>query len=76
MIDFITNTLKNIADFFVSVWNFIINLFREIGYMVKFLGEIVATIPSYFTWLPPTVLVLLLLVVSIIVIYKVIGREG
>lgn len=76
MFEFISNTLTNIANFFVSVWEFLTNLFKEIGMMVTYLGQIVRTIPSYFTWLPASVLAVLVLTFSIIIIYKVIGREG
>lgn len=76
MFEFISNTLTNIANFFVSVWEFITNLFKEIGMMVSFLGQIVTTVPNYFRWLPTSVLAVLILTFSIIIIYKVIGREG
>lgn len=75
MISFIGNLLESIANFFTSVWNFIINLVEDIVYVVKLAGQVIAEIPSFFTWLPPAVLALLVALISIVVIYKVVNRD-
>ena len=76
MFEFIGNILQNIANFFVSIWEFITHVFEEIVYIIKLLGAAVASIPSYFTWLPGSVIALILVTIAIVVIYKVAGREG
>lgn len=76
MFEFISNILTNIANFFSSVWDFITHVFEEIVYIIQLLGTTIASIPSYFTWLPGSVVALIILTISIVVIYKVMGREG
>ncbi len=76
MFEFIGNLLQNIVTFFSSVWDFILNLINEIVFLVQSLAKVVVTIPSYFTWLPSGVLATLLVIIAVVVIYKVMGREG
>lgn len=75
MLSFISDVLSSIANFFVSVWNFIINLIEDIVYVVKLAGEVIGEIPSFFTWMPPAVLALLVALLGIVVVYKVINRD-
>lgn len=75
MLSFISDVLSSIANFFVSVWNFIINLIEDIVYVVKLAGEVIGEIPSFFTWMPPSVLALLVALLGIVVVYKVINRD-
>lgn len=76
MFEFISNLLQNIANFFSSVWDFILNLINDIVFVVQSLAKVVATIPQYFGWLPTGVLSVLLMIFAVVVIYKVMGREG
>lgn len=76
MFQWLQEFLTNIGNFFSTLWDFVINFFKEIVYIVKLLGSVITNIPSYFTWLPGSVLALIILAVAIVVIYKVTGREG
>lgn len=76
MFEWISNVLSDIANFFSTVWDFIIHVFQEIVYVIQLLGTVIANIPSYFTWLPASVIALLILGIGIVVIYKVVGRDG
>lgn len=76
MFEWISSILENIANFFSTVWQFIITVFEEIVYIIKLLATVVINIPSYFTWLPPAALALVLVLIGIVVIYKIMGREG
>lgn len=75
MLSFISDVLSSIANFFVSVWNFIINLIEDIVYVVKLAGQVIGEIPSFFTWMPASVLALLVALLGIVVVYKVINRD-
>lgn len=75
MFEFIGNLLQNIADFFSAVWDFILNLVNEIVFVVQSLAKVVSTVPQYFGWLPAGVLTTLLLIIGVVVIYKIMGRE-
>ena len=75
--------LSTIKDFFLGLANvisslidFIISLVEDIVYVVKLCGSFVAKIPAYFSWLPASVLALIITIFSIVVIYKILGREG
>lgn len=76
MFEFISNILTSIGNFFSTVWDFLIHFFEEIVYVVKLLGTVIISIPSYFTWLPGSVISLIVLGIGIVVIYKIMGREG
>lgn len=75
--------MQAIIDFFAavgevitSVISFVIKLFQDLIYMVQLLGQFVLDIPSYFSWLPGEVVALIVTIFSIVVIYKLLGREG
>lgn len=68
--------LKGIGNAIVSVIDFVMGLFEDLVYMIKLLGQVVLNIPNYFSWLPPQILALVVLIISIVVIYKILGREG
>lgn len=67
---------KGIGTAITSVIDFVMGLFEDLVYMIKLLGQVVLNIPSYFSWLPSQVIALIILIISIVVIYKVLGREG
>lgn len=75
--------MNGILEFFEAIGNaitavidFVIGLFQDLVYMVTLLVKVVANFPSYFSWLPAPVIALLVSLVAIIVIYKILGREG
>lgn len=76
MFEFIGNLLRNIADFFTSIWEVIINVISDIVAMVKLLAQAISTVPGFFRWMPAGVITLLGVILSVVVIYKLLGREG
>lgn len=74
------STLKEyivgIGELFVSLYHFVLDFFSDIVYVVKLTAKFVANIPSYFSWLPAPVLALIVSIFAVVVIYKVLGREG
>lgn len=71
----IIDFFKGLADFFVSVVNFVISFFEDLAYIVKLLGDFVLKIPSFFGWLPSSVLAILLTTFGVVVVYKIMGRD-
>lgn len=65
-----------IGDFFTTVWEFVVNLVTDLLDMIKLVGETVTKIPSYFSWLPEEVVISFVALFGIVVIYKILGREG
>lgn len=72
----IINLLKGFINGITSVVDFVISMIEDIVYIVKLTGEFVLSIPDYFSWLPGSVLAIIITIFSIVVIYKVLGREG
>lgn len=75
MLSSIYNILKSIADFFTSVVSFVLNLVSNTIYVVGLLAKAIVDIPKYLSFLPPVILAVLISTFSIVVIYKILGRE-
>lgn len=71
----ITDFLSGIGNGIMSIVDFVIGFFEDIAYIVKLTGEFVLKIPEYLGFLPPSVLAIVVSIFSIVVIYKVLGRE-
>lgn len=74
---------SNIKDYIISIgelistaFQFVLDFFQDTVYVIQLTGKFVLEIPSYFSWLPAPVLTLVVAVFSVVVIYKVLGREG
>lgn len=74
--DSILQFLTGIGDAIVSFFDVIFSFLRDTVYLVQLTGKFLAAIPSYFSWLPPQLLGLLVAIFSIVVLYKILGREG
>lgn len=72
----IINILKAIGDFFASVVDFVIKLGQDLVMVVKLLAECIVQLPAAIAWLPGTAVTLLVALFAVVVIYKVLGREG
>ena len=72
----ITNILSNITDWIVMVFDFIFGFFEDIVYIIKITGVFLLKIPDYFAWLPSQCVSLVVVIFSIVVVYKILGREG
>lgn len=75
--------LKTIADFFTgiadvvtSLIDFVVGFIEDLVYVVTLCGQFVLKIPTYFSWLPGEVVTLIVLLFGVVVIYKILGREG
>lgn len=75
--------MQAIIDFFntvgsiiTSLIQFVIQLFKDLLFMLQLLAKFVVEIPSYFGWLPSAVISLIVVIFSVVVIYKILGREG
>lgn len=74
--DAIVSFFTGLGNFLVSVIDFVISFFSDLIYVIQLLGKVVFSLPSYFSWLPSGVSALLITLFAIVVIYKIIGREG
>lgn len=72
----IVDFLSGIGDGIMAVVDFVIGFFEDVVYVVKLTGEFVLQIPSYLSWLPPEVLAIVVTIFTVVVLYKILGREG
>lgn len=72
----ILNFLKGFADIIGAVVNFLFGIIKDLLYVVGLLGSLIIRIPDMIGWLPSACITLVVTTFSIVVIYKIVGREG
>ena len=76
MLRSIEQFFKTFSDILTSLIEFVVDLVEDLVYVVTLCGEFVAKIPDLFSWLPNEILALIITLFAIVVIYKILGREG
>lgn len=74
--DAVVSFFTGLGNAIVSVFDFVISFFSDLIYVIQLLGKVVLSIPSYFSWMPGSISALLVTLFAIVVIYKILGREG
>lgn len=74
--DGLINFFRGIGEAIVSGFDFIISFFSDLIYVIQLTGKVLAQIPSFFSWMPGEIVALLVVLFGIVVIYKILGREG
>lgn len=72
IIDFITG----IADGVQAAIAFLLSIVEDTLFVVQITGNFVTKIPSFFDWLPAPVVAIIVSIFGVVVIYKILGREG
>lgn len=72
----IMNFLSSFADVIFSAVEFLIGIVKDLLYIVGLLGTLIVKIPDMIGWLPSACITLTITVFSIVIIYKILGREG
>lgn len=67
---------QGIGRAITGAFDFVVSLFSDIVYMIQLTGKFVGQLPTYFSWMPAEISALLLILFAIVVIYKILGREG
>lgn len=70
MVDFIAG----IGELLLGVVDFVVGLFEDIAFIVELAANAIASIPGYFSWLPPGMLAIVVTGCTILLIYKIAGR--
>lgn len=70
----ILSFLEGIGSAISGAFGFLLDLVLDIVYVVRLLGRILKLIPTFLSWLPPPILVILTAAISVAVIFKIIGR--
>lgn len=76
MLQKIGDFLQGIWDAIITVIEFVVDFIKDIIYIVQLVGETVLKIPDYIGWLPTYVTASIVVLFAIVVIYKILGREG
>lgn len=71
----IIDFFKSIAEFFSSVVNFVITIVSDLISMIQTIGKVVLKIPDYLGFLPAALVGILVAGISVVVLYKVLGRS-
>lgn len=72
----IFDLLKSIGEAILTGFDFLKQFSEDIVYVIKLTAEFVLDIPEYFSWLPTPILSVIVTAFGVVVIYKIIGREG
>ena len=67
---------QSISNWFDLIFDYIFGFFGDIVYLIRITGYFLLRIPDYFSWFPSEGSTLISLTFSIVVVYKVLGREG
>lgn len=76
MLESIANFIEGIANSFEAILDFLKDFISDSVYVIEVCGKAILFIPKLFGWLPSSVALLAVGVFSIVIIYKVLGREG
>lgn len=68
--------LQTIVNSLTALIDFVFQLVQDLIFIVQTLGEAILSIPDYLGWLPTSVASLFILAFSVVLIYKIVGREG
>lgn len=75
MLDSIFDAISKIIEFLNTIWEFITDFLKDTFSMIKLVGETVAQIPDYLSFLPAEIVAVFVSIFSVVVIYKILGRE-
>lgn len=72
LIDF----FKGFAEIVSSLVDFVYGIITDLLYVVALLGSLIVKIPDMIGWLPSACITLVVTTFGIVLIYKILGREG
>lgn len=72
----IIDMFRGLVELLNSVVDFVVKLFTDLVSVVRLLAQTVAALPRMLGFLPSTILSVILATFTVVVIYKVLGREG
>lgn len=75
MLSGIVDGIKEILSFFRTLFDFVVKFFGDLVYMIKLMGDTITKLPEYFAWLPSAALSMFTIMLTIIIVYKVLGRD-
>lgn len=74
--DALINFFEGIGDVIIAVVDFIISFFSDLVWIINTLVWAVGQIPNFLGWIPGEILAIITVSLSVVMIYKIMGREG
>lgn len=74
--DAVISFFQGIGNAITSAFDFVVSLVSDIVYLIQLTGKFLGQLPGYFSWMPAEISTLLLILFTIVVLYKILGREG
>lgn len=71
----IFDVIKGIGQFISSLVTIVVKVLEDLVYVVQILLASIPKIPTYLSFLPSAVLSLFVGALSIVVVYKIVGRD-
>ena len=68
--------IGSLIDLIVNLVDFVITIFTDLLMVIDMLTDALPSIPTWLDWLPAGFVASLVAVFSIVIVYKIIGREG
>lgn len=72
----ITSFLSGIGDAIVKAWQFVLAFFRDFMQFLELLTKMPVILANVLSWIPGEIWILLYLLFNIVILYKILGREG
>lgn len=72
----IMDFLSGLGDLIGSLVDFVFGMIQDLLYVIGLLGTMILKIPQMVGWLPSACITLVVTTFTIVVIYKILGREG
>lgn len=72
----IIDFLQGIAEGIKAGVEFLLSMIQDVAYVVELTANFVLDIPTYLSWLPPEIVAIVVSIFAVVVIYKILGREG
>lgn len=66
---------ESIIYYFKTIFNFIGDIFSDLIFIIESIGKAASSIPDWLGWLPVQVVTLFTGGLSLIIIYKILGRD-
>lgn len=74
--DAIIKFFTGIGDAITSIIDFVISFFSDFLTFLQLLAKVPQYVLDSLRWLPPQFLTMITLLISIVILYKILGREG
>lgn len=76
MLNTILDVLLGPLNTLIEIITFLIKSIEDIVYIIKLLKDVEDNLPALLSWLPSQAVTFLVLTFGVVILYKILGREG